>query len=183
MKKDLLTKDDIARELSPSDPLSDRSVQSYIQRAEVTPAEKGSGRGKVAKFRREDVEKIKAAYKVAAENRAQPSTALTATKPAMLQSVALVGDLINANVEGFRMLQAALDSCPVWLTRTEAIEHIGVPAAWFDAAVGATDNGNKLPHVGEGRGRRFHREDVRAFAERIRDSEYLGKLLTKTMKA
>jgi hypothetical protein len=177
MKKDLLTKEDIARELSPSDPLSDRSVQRYIQLAGVEPAVKGSGRGKVAKFQRADVEKIKTAYKVAAETRTQTSTALTPTKPATLQPVALVGELITANVEGFRLLQAALDTCPVWLTRTEAIERTGLPSTWFDAAVKSDDGA--LPHIGEGRARRFHRDDVRLLAERVRDRKYLDKLLGK----
>jgi len=181
MKKDLLTKEDIARELSPAEPLSDRSVQRYIQLAGVEPAVKGSGRGKVAKFKREDVEKIKTAYKVAAETRAQTSTALTTTKPATLQRVALVEELIAANTEGFRTLQAALDTCPVWLTRTEAIERTGLPSTWFDAAVKSGDGA--LPHKGRGRARRFHRDDVRLLAERVRDSEYLGKLLGKTTKA
>ena len=44
-KPELLTKDDIARELSNGDaPLSIRSVERYIQLAGVEPAVKGSGR-------------------------------------------------------------------------------------------------------------------------------------------
>ena len=75
-KAELLTKDSIARELSGGDePLSIRSVERYIQLAGVEPAVKGSGRGKQAKFSRADVEKIKTAYKTAAERREQQSTA------------------------------------------------------------------------------------------------------------
>jgi len=171
-KPELMTKDEIARELSPDAPLSDRSVQRYIALAEVAPAVKGSGRGNVAKFRRQDVEKIKAAYKAAAEARDGQSTALTTTKPATLQPVALVGELLNASAEGFQRLQAALDAWPVWLTRLAALERTGLPVTWLDAGIKA----GQLPHIGEGRARRFHRDDVRAFAERVRDRSYLAEL-------
>ena len=177
MKPALLTKDEIARELSPDEPLSTRSVERYIQLANVEPAVKGSGRGKQAKFRREDVEQIKAAYSAAAERREQQreSTALTTTKPATLQPVALVEEFIGSN----QRLQAALDTWPVWLTRAEALARTGLPASWFDAGVSR----NELPHVGEGRGRRFHRDELRAFAERIRDRDYLARLLGKSTQS
>jgi len=171
-KPELMTKDEIGRELSPDAPLSDRSVQRYIALAEVQPAIKGSGRGNVAKFRREDVEKIKTAYQGAAEARDGQSTAISTTKPAMLQPVALVGELLTANVEGFQRLQNALDTWPVWLTRVEALERTGLPVTWLDAGI----RRGELPHVGEGRGRRFHRDELRAFAERVRDRSYLAKL-------
>jgi hypothetical protein len=174
-KPDLLTKDEIARELSPDAPLSERSVQRYIALAEVKPAVKGSGRGHVAKFARADVEKIKSAYTAAAEQREVQSTALTTTKPASLSSVALVRDLLDSNQEGFRQLQSALDTWPVWLTRVDALERTGLPASWFDAGVSKKE----LPHVGEGRGRRFHRDELRAFAERVRGAEYLTELLKR----
>jgi hypothetical protein len=83
MADELLTKEEIGRELSPDDPLSTRSVERYINIAGVKPAVKGGGAGRVAKFLRSDVEKIKAAYKAAAEQRETQSTALTATKPDM----------------------------------------------------------------------------------------------------
>jgi excisionase family DNA binding protein len=51
---------------------------------------KGSGRGKQAKFRREDVDKITSAYRAASERRENQSTALTTTKRATDTSVALV---------------------------------------------------------------------------------------------
>lgn len=72
-------------------------------------------------------------------------------------------------------MASALDSWPIWLSRGEAIERTGLPASWFDAGVRAGD----LAHTGEGRGRRFHREDVRAFAERIREKDYLTGLLER----
>jgi hypothetical protein len=172
-KAELLTKDDIARELSEGDePLSIRSVERYIQLAEVQPAVKGSGRGKQAKFNRADVEKIKTAYKAAAEKREQQSTALATTKPATPASVALVAELLSSNTEGFQRLQSALDTWPVWLTRVDALERTGLPVTWFDAGV----RRGELPHVGEGRARRFHRDDVRNFAEKVRDRKYLGTL-------
>jgi excisionase family DNA binding protein len=97
MKDELLTKEDIARELSDSDDLlSIRSVERYINLANIKPAVKGSGRGKQAKFRRADVEKIKAAKLAAAEQREQQSTALTTTKPANVQLVAVVAQLAEA---------------------------------------------------------------------------------------
>jgi len=173
-KPELLTKNDISRELSEGgdEPLSIRSVERYIQLAEVHPAVKGSGRGKQAKFNRADVEKIKTAYKAAAEKREQQSTALATTKPATPASVALVGELLSSNTEGFQRLQSALDTWPVWLTRVDALERTGLPVTWFDAGV----RRGKMPHVGEGRGRRFHRDDVRQFAEKVRDRKYLGGL-------
>jgi hypothetical protein len=171
-KAELLTKDSIARELSGGDePLSIRSVERYIQLAGVEPAVKGSGRGKQAKFRRADVEKIKIAYRQAAERREQ-STALTTTKPATLAPAALVGELLSSSAEGFQRLSTALDTWPVWLTKVDALERTGLPVTWFDAGV----RRGELPHVGEGRGRRFHREDVRIFAEKVRDRKYLATL-------
>jgi hypothetical protein len=178
MSKDLLTKEEIAREMSPSEPLSQRSVLRYIQLAGIKPAVKGSGRGKQAKYRRKDVENIKAAYKAAAESRTPESRALTATKRATLQPVAIVGELVNSNVEGFQKLQAAIDTWPTWLTKVEAIERTGIPITWFDVAVGK----DELPHVGEGRGRRFHRDDVRALAERLRENDYRARLFGKSAK-
>ncbi|MBA3765389.1 MAG: hypothetical protein H0W99_00090 [Acidobacteria bacterium] len=78
----MLTKEEIGRELSPDDPLSVRSVERYINIAGVKPAVKGGGAGRVAKFLRSDVEKIKAAYKAAAEVRDKQTQALAA--PAMI---------------------------------------------------------------------------------------------------
>jgi excisionase family DNA binding protein len=95
-KQTLLTKEDIARELSENEPLSIRSVERYINLARVVPAVKGSGRGKQAKFRREDVDKVVAAYKAAAEKRENQSTALTTTKPAALSRVAFVAEIVEA---------------------------------------------------------------------------------------
>ncbi len=180
MKAQLLTKEDIARELSdPDDLLSIRSVERYINLAGIKPAVKGSGRGKQAKFRRADIEKIKAAKlaakRAAAEQKTKQSTALTTTKPAALAPVALVAELISSNAESFQTLRAALDTWPVWLTRSEAIERTGLPGAWFDVGVSK----GELAAVGNGRGRRYHREDVRAFAERVRDVNYLNQLLAK----
>jgi excisionase family DNA binding protein len=84
MTDDLLTKEQIARELAPKDakPLSVRSVERYINLAEVSPAELGSGRGNQSKFRRVDVEKIKAAYKIATTKREKKTTSLAIVKPA-----------------------------------------------------------------------------------------------------
>jgi hypothetical protein len=178
-KNDLLTKDDIARELSPDAPLHERSVQRYIQLAGVEPAIKGSGRGKQAKFARADVEKIKTAYQTAAENRHTPSHALTTTKPDTLQPVAVVAELMTSNAENFQRLSSALDTWSMWLTRAEVIERTGLPASWIDAAIRKDKESKeqvRLPFVGNGRARRFHRDDVRAFAERVRDRKYLTAL-------
>ena len=174
-KPELMTKDEIARELAPDAPLSDRSVQRYIAIAGVKPAVRGSGRGHVAKFKREDVEKIKRAYKRAAEHREGQSTALTTTKPVSRSPVAFVADLVASNVEGFHALRDALDTWPVWLTKAEALERTGLPGSWLDAGI----RSGELSHTGEGRGRRFHRDDVRAFDARIKDKDYLAGLLKK----
>ena len=172
-KSDLLTKADIAQELSGTgEPMSIRNVERYIGLAGVKAAVPGSGRGKQSFYRREDVEKIKAAHRAAAETREQRSLSLTPTR-ATPAPVALVGELIGRNTEAVVALSAALDLWPVWLTRTQALERTGLPASWFDA--GARDG--DLPHVGRGRGRRFHRDEVRAFAERVRNPEHLKHLL------
>jgi len=176
MKPELLTKNEIASELSPDAPLTVRSVERYIHLAKVTPAIKGSGRGRQAKFKREDVEKIKAAYKTAAEARDKQSTALTERPRAVMQPAAFVSELIESNAERFQSLQSALDAWPIWLSRSEAIARSGLPASWLDAGA----RSGELAHVGEGRGRRFHRDDVREFAGRVRDAAYLKKLLKKT---
>lgn len=180
MKKKLLTKREIAIELGGKDsPLHVRSVERYIKLAQVRPTVKGSGRGKESQFARDDVDKIKAAYQAAAEQRENKSEALTATKPAALAPVALVAEILASNAEGIKALSGALDSWPIWLTRAEAIARAGMPAAWFDAAV----NKKELPGVGKGRGRRYHRNDVRAFAERLSDDAYITKLLQKPKSA
>lgn len=176
-KPELLTKDDIAKELADgNEPLSIRSVERYINQAEVRPAVQGSGRGKQAKFNRADVEKIKTAYKTAAERREQSSTALTTTKPAIPTSVVFVGELFERQAEGFNALRAALDTWPVWITKHEVLERTGLPVTWLDAGIRA----GELLHVGAGRARRFHRDEVRSFAEKIRDPKYLKSLLKKT---
>jgi hypothetical protein len=177
MKSDLLTKDEIARELSPDEPLSTRSVERYIALAEVSPEVKGSGRGKQARYARADVEKIKAAYSLAQQGREEKreSTALTTTKPAALSPVALVAQSVERQSEGFKALSNALDTWPIWLTKAQALERTGLPESWFDAGV----KRGELQHTGEGRGRRFHRDDLRAFAESVKDGVYLKMLLSK----
>jgi hypothetical protein len=168
--KSLMTKEEIGRYLSPKEPLSERSVQRYIALAneqlpegEQIRAESHGrgGAGNVAKYRREDVEKIKAAYVAATEKREQGSAALAVRQPDTLAPVALAAQIAESSREAFRALSAALDVWPVWMTRAEAIERTGLPASWFDEGARA----GKLAHIGEGRGRRFHRDDVRAFAE------------------
>jgi hypothetical protein len=176
--EELLTKEDIARELAGEgqEPLSIRSVERYISLAGVAPAVKGSGRGKQARYARADVDKIVAAYTAAAEARTGGGTSLTTTRPSGVQRGLGVGELLASNREGFEALRAALDQWPVWLTRAEALERSGLPAGWFAAGARVGD----LPHVGEGRGRRFHRDEVRAFAERARDGEYIASLLRRS---
>jgi hypothetical protein len=189
MKRDLLTKNEIAHELGgKGEPLSVRSVERYINLAGVKPVVKGSGRGKQAKFSRADVDKIKEAYQKAAAQREQHSTALTTAKTALSIPIDIT-ELIKSNAEGYRffsasnsegfnLLSAALDTWPVWLTRSEALKKTGLPAAWFDAGVSAKE----LQYIGEGRGRRYHRDDLRIFAERLRDAQFLARLLEKTTK-
>jgi excisionase family DNA binding protein len=94
-KQNLLTKEDIARELSPNESFSIRSVERYLKLAKVKAEVKGSGRGRQAKFKREDVDKVVAAYKVAAQKRENQSTALTTTKPAALSRVAVVAEILE----------------------------------------------------------------------------------------
>jgi hypothetical protein len=182
-KQTLLTKEDIARELSENEPLSIRSVERYINLARVVPAVKGSGRGKQAKFRREDVDKVVAAYKAAAEKRENKSTtAITTTKPAALSPVAVITELMSNNLVVVQSLTQSLaeslDSCPIWLTREQALERTGLPRTWLDAAIASKE----LQHVGDGRGRRYHRADVRAFAGRVQDRNFLSSILNRSKK-
>lgn len=171
--EELLTKEEIARELvdDGQEPLSIRSVERYINLAGVSPAVKGSGRGKQAKFSRDDVVKIKAAYKAAAETRGGGGTSLTRAAAGGVQRAAAVAEL-ERNTEALTGLRAALDPWPVWMTKAQALRRSGLPASWFNSGA----RSGELPHVGEGRGRRFHRDEVRAFAERVRESSYVAGL-------
>jgi hypothetical protein len=169
---DLLTKEDIARELNPEEPLSIRSVERYIELAGVMPTVKGKGRGSLSKYSREDADKIVTAYHAAQAEQQNRSQAVATRKPDALERVAFVGELMNRQDEGFKALSSALDPWPVWISRKDAIELSGVPAAYFNAGVKA----GELPHVGRGTGRRYHRDDVRRFADRMREPGYIDGL-------
>jgi hypothetical protein len=159
---DLLTKEDIARELNPERPLTVRSVERYIRLAKVKPAEAGGGKKNKAKYSREDADKIIRAYRTAQATQQQErqqrpeSRALTTTKPA---SVALVGEMARSQIEAFERL----DPWPEWLTRAEALERSGVPPSFFDRA--------RVPHIGHGRAVRYHRDDVRELSRRLRQEQ------------
>ncbi|HEX8556698.1 MAG TPA: hypothetical protein VF668_01275 [Pyrinomonadaceae bacterium] len=179
--EELLTKEEIARELNPAEPLSIRSVERYIkiandEGAAIIPAVKGSGRGKQAKFRRADVEKIKAAYQASAEAREQQQQQTAALAPSRAGLPApLVEQLVADQRRGFEELRQALDPWPMWLTRTDALERTGLPPTWFDLGV----KKELLPFVGVGRSRRYHRDHVRTFAGSIREGDFLKALLKK----
>jgi hypothetical protein len=113
------------------------------------------------------------AYKAAAEARAG-GTSLQTTRPGGVQRAAAVAEL-ERNTEALLNLRATLDPWPVWMTKAQALRRSGLPASWFNSGARSGD----LPHVGEGRGRRFHRDEVRAFSERVRDSSYLAGLLAR----
>lgn len=120
--------------------------------------------GKVADYAPEAVERLKAELESVDTQLVQaPNTRATGLVVAS-QSAALVA-LVEA-------LRGSVDSSPVWLTREQALEASGVPVSWFDVAVRA----GKLPHIGEGRGRRYHREDVRRYAESLRADGMKGEL-------
>jgi hypothetical protein len=125
VKNELLTKEEIAIELSPppDEPLSIRSVERYVNLAQVVPAVKGSGRGNQAKFRRADVEKIKAAYKTAAELRENQSMALTTTKHDRNMDVARVVEalLVPSEAQARALTYIALQQ-KFTLTLAEAAE-------------------------------------------------------------
>jgi hypothetical protein len=67
---------------------------------------------------------------------------------------------------------ASLDPWPVWMTKAKAVELSGIPASYFDRGVKA----GELPHVGRGTGRRYHRDDVRRFAEKMRKPGFIEGL-------
>lgn len=178
MSEELLTKEQIGQELNPSDPLGVRSVERYIALAGVEPAIKGKGRGHQSKFARADVEKIVTAYREAQERQQQPSQAIARAPSAGLQ-LAAAAEWTSAQAEGFRALSSTLDPWPVWMSKAQAVELSGVPASYFDAGVRA----GELPHVGGGTGRRYHREDVRAFAEKMREPGFIEGLRKSTTRA
>jgi hypothetical protein len=124
VKEELLTKEEIAIELSPppDEPLSIRSVERYVNLAQVVPAVKGSGRGNQAKFRRADVEKIKAAYKTAAELRENQSMALTTTKRANIDVARVVERLLAVDETQARVLTRVALTQKLTLTLAEAAE-------------------------------------------------------------
>lgn len=170
MKDDLVTKEEIRDALEKAGHrMHPRTIEKKLSLAGIEPVEKGSGRGKQAKYRRADAERILLAGE-------EQSTALTTTRPAAL--VALVAEAMTNNAAGFQSLRAALDSWPVWLTRLDAIARTGLPATWFDAGV---RKGELIP-LGNGRARRYDRDNVRHFAARMKDAGYLRRLLTKPTK-
>lgn len=185
---DLLTKDDISRELNPAEPLSIRSVERYIELAAVEPTVKGKGRGSLSKYSRADVAKIVTAYRTAQEQQqqrrdGQASQALATTKPASVERAALAGEILTSQREGFETLAERIDSWPVWMSRDEAIARAGIPPSYFEAATrqrkGRDAPEPAVPHIGHGKARRFHRDDVRAFAERMREPGFIDKLTGK----
>jgi excisionase family DNA binding protein len=165
MKKDLLTKEDIGQLLSPHDPLSVRSVERYISLANVKPAVRGSGRGKLAKFNREDAEKIQAAYVAASQARDQQSTALTTTKPA---NVALgargaqqtLADALTAIAAPVRLAEKLLLSIP------EAAMLSGVSADKLRSAV-KSGKLKAIKSVGRGLGK-IHRDELEKYAKSLK---------------
>jgi len=168
MKKDLLTKEEIGVALSPppAEPLSIRSVERYIKQAQVQPAVRGSGRGKQAMFRREDVEKMAAAYRAAAEQRKDQSTALTTTKLANVQLVAFVAELAEA-VKSIRQTQKSQPQANVgekmMLSPGEAAAVAGLSENFIRSKMKA----GKLKAKIYGRGYKIKRSDLDAFIKKL----------------
>lgn len=82
--------------------------------------------------------------------------------------------LVESQSRGFAELRAASDTWPVWLTRRQALDLTGLAPSWLAAGV----RKGELPYTGTRHTRRFHRDDLRAFAERVKDADYLARLLT-----
>jgi excisionase family DNA binding protein len=164
MKDVLLTKEDIARELSDSDnPLSIRSVERYIHLANIKPAVKGSGRGKQAKFRRADVEKIKTAKLAAAEQREQQSTALTTTKPVAFTPVALVAEWKTALETQTKAMAAVPITAKLTLSLSEAAELSGLSKGLLLEAI----HSKKLKAAIRGRGWNCKRMDLDDYIKKL----------------
>jgi len=172
--EDLLTKEQIAELLSPGQPLTVRSVERYISLAEVSPAEKGGGRGQVSRFRRSDVEKIVTAYRAAKE--ARESGESQALAPRTNSAVAAFEGLLGRQAEGFEALRSALDPWPVWIDTKRAVELSGMPPSWLHAGL----RKGELAAVGKRTTRRIHRDDLRAFCDKVKEPEFLAALLTKS---
>lgn len=172
---DLLTKRQIAAEFSDGDKeMSVRNVERMLSEANIKPAVAATGRGHESKYRREDVERMRAARAVAAEKRAEGTQALqTTTKPA----VALV-ELLEGQRASFSELAATLDPWPVWMTTKQALELSGLAPSWLYAGL----RKGELAVVGTRRTRRIHRDDLRRFAERVREADYLKTLLERPTK-
>jgi hypothetical protein len=105
------------------------------------------------------------------------STALATRPPGAL--VAFIEQIVGRQeqataslVESQREAAEKSDPWPVWLTKAQAVDLAGIPAAYFDKGVRA----GELPHIGAGTGRRYHRDDVIRFAERMREPGYIEGL-------
>jgi len=179
MADELLTKEEIGRELNPDEPLSVRSVERYIQIASVKPAIKGKGRGQLSRYARADVEKIAKAYRRAKAEQQQAregGQALTTTRAAGgVERASVVGELLGSQAEGFRALSSVLDPWPPWLTTKAALELSGMPHSWLYAGL----RKGLLASSGTRYTRRIHRDDLRAFVERTREAAFVGELLGK----
>lgn len=103
--------------------------------------------------------------------RVEPQDAPGALAPA--GALQFLQELIQRQERGQAALVAVSDPWPVWMPRALALELAGLPATWFDAGV----KKGELKPTGAGRARRFHRDDVRAFAELVREPAYLARLL------
>ena len=166
MKNDLLTKEEIAAELSPppDEPLSIRSVERYIHLAGVVPVVKGSGRGKQAKFRREDVDKITSAYRAASERRENQSTALTTTKHATDFRVARVAEIVMAVDELRAKVQPQADvGAKIMLTLADAAALSSLSENHLREAIKA----KKLKGRIIGRGYKIKRVDLDAYIKKL----------------
>ncbi len=162
--KDLLTKEEIARLLSPDAPLSIRSVERYINLADVKPAVRGSGRGKLAQFRRSDAEKIKAAYDTASQARESESAALTTTKHASVALVArnptqALAFALTAIAAPVRLSEKLL------LSIREASMLSGIPASKLRSAV-KSDKLRTVRGIGRGLGK-MRRSDLDAYVRKL----------------
>jgi len=141
--------------------VSIRLVEKYASEGRLGEVKYVRGKtGKQADFDPASVEKLKAELESVDRQLIAPNRRAANLNGALSEQTP---PAVMALVEALR---SAVDTSPVWLTKGEALKASGIPERWFDRAVRA----GLVPHIGEGRGRRFHRSDVRRYAESLRGS-------------
>jgi excisionase family DNA binding protein len=166
-KDELLTKEQIAAELSdnPQEPLSIRSVERYIQIANIRPTVRGTGRGHQSKYSRADVDKLIIAYRKSQEARETGrSQALTTTKPTAGFVEQLVLEQLSLAIKSANATPQVSLEVKIFLTLKEAAALSGLSHDYLLRAIKDKKLKARLNELG--RGYRIKRTDLEVFANK-----------------